>query len=90
MEGLFSGYTTSVSEDVSESESDISEFMSKFSVPEDWREESCCGEVVCRIAAEEFISKVASESLVKAMAKFSKVSAVLLSEGEIFEQFGSN
>ena len=30
--------------------------------------------MVCLMAAEEFIFKVASESLVRAMAKFSKVS----------------
>ena len=42
LEGLFSAYTTSVSEDVSESESDKSECMSEVFVPEECREESCC------------------------------------------------
>ena len=37
LEGLFSAYTTSVSEDVPKSESDISEFMSEETVPEEWR-----------------------------------------------------
>ena len=37
LEGLFSAYTTSISEDVSESESDISDFMFEETVPEEWR-----------------------------------------------------
>ena len=64
--------------------------MSEESVPEWWIIMTCVGEMVCLMAAEEFIFKVASESLVRAMAKFSKVSAVLHSEEEILEQFGSN
>ena len=42
LEGLFSAYTTSVSDDASESESDISECMSEVFVPEEWRVWSCC------------------------------------------------
>ena len=37
LEVLFLAYTTSVSEDVSESETDISEFMSEETDPEEWR-----------------------------------------------------
>ena len=64
--------------------------MSEVTVLEGWRIGTMSGVMVGITAAEVFIFKVASESLVRAMAKFSKVSAVLSSEGEIFEQFGSN
>ena len=64
--------------------------MSEESIPEWWRIGTEGGEMVCIMAAEEFIFKVASESLVRAMAKFSKVSAVLHFEENILEQFGSN
>ena len=37
-------------------------------------------------AAEEFIFRVASESLVSVIAKFSRVLAVLSSEGEMIER----
>ena len=60
--------------------------MSEVYVLEGWRILTGGGGIS---VAEEFIFRVASESLVNAMAKFSKVSAVLSSEGEIFEQFGS-
>ena len=61
--------------------------MSEVSVLEGWRILTGGGGIS---AAEEFIFIVASESLVSAMAKFSNVSEVLSSKGEIFEQFGSN
>ena len=64
--------------------------MSEESVSEGWRIGTIVVVMVGITAAEEFIFKVASESLVREMAKFSKVSVVLSSEGEIFEQFGSN
>ena len=64
--------------------------MSEESVLEGWRIGTIGGVMVGITAAEEFIFKVASESLVRAMAKLSKVSAGLSSEGEIFEQLGSN
>ena len=64
--------------------------MCEESVPEGWSIGTKGGEMICLMAAEEFIFKVASENLVRAMPKFSKVSAVLHSEEEILEQFGSN
>ena len=64
--------------------------MSEVSNPEWLRIGTEGGEMVCITAAKVFIFKVASESLVREMAKFSKVSAVLHSEEEILEQFGSN